>query len=132
MLIILLLAVLLFGKRLPEVARSIGKSLAEFQRGVQSIQQELQATLREKPRLPLQLRRLPAPAGPTQKTKKKPWLRSSSRPPCHNPQQKLPKQNTCPKRQPLHNKCFLTTEGMKRNRLVRYFTGHRTPTTHSR
>jgi len=47
MLIILLLAVLLFGKRLPEVARSIGKSLAEFQRGVQSIQQELQATLRE-------------------------------------------------------------------------------------
>lgn len=47
MLIILLLAVLLFGKRLPEVARSIGKSLSEFQRGVQSIQQELQATLQE-------------------------------------------------------------------------------------
>jgi len=47
MLIILALAVLLFGKRLPEVARSIGKSLAEFQRGVQSIQQELQATIRE-------------------------------------------------------------------------------------
>ncbi|MCS7304049.1 MAG: twin-arginine translocase TatA/TatE family subunit [Thermoguttaceae bacterium] len=47
MLIILLLAVLLFGKRLPEVARSIGKSLGEFQRGVQSIQQELQATIQE-------------------------------------------------------------------------------------
>lgn len=47
MFIILILAVLLFGKRLPEVARSIGKSLAEFQRGVQSIQQELHATLQE-------------------------------------------------------------------------------------
>jgi len=47
MLIILALAVLLFGKRLPEVARSIGKSLGDFQRGVQSIQQELHASLQE-------------------------------------------------------------------------------------
>ncbi len=47
MLIVLGLAVLLFGKRLPEVARSLGKSLGDFQRGVQSIQQELQSSLRE-------------------------------------------------------------------------------------
>lgn len=46
-LIVLALAVLLFGKRLPEVARSLGKSLGEFQRGVQSIQQELHATIQE-------------------------------------------------------------------------------------
>ncbi len=34
MLIIMFLAVLLFGKRLPEVARSIGKGISEFKKGL--------------------------------------------------------------------------------------------------
>lgn len=34
MLIIMFLAVLLFGKRLPEVARSLGKGITEFKKGL--------------------------------------------------------------------------------------------------
>jgi sec-independent protein translocase protein TatA len=35
------LAVLLFGERLPEVARSIGKGFMEFKKGMQGIEQEI-------------------------------------------------------------------------------------------
>ena len=37
MIIIGVIGVLLFGKRLPEVGRSVGKSLMEFKRGMQGI-----------------------------------------------------------------------------------------------
>jgi sec-independent protein translocase protein TatA len=36
-----IIAVLLFGKRLPEVGRSLGKGLVEFKRGMRDIQQEM-------------------------------------------------------------------------------------------
>jgi sec-independent protein translocase protein TatA len=39
MIIVLVVAVLLFGKRLPEVARSLGKGVAEFRRGVSGIEE---------------------------------------------------------------------------------------------
>lgn len=42
MLVIGALAVLLFGERLPEVARSVGKGFMEFKRGVRSIQDDVQ------------------------------------------------------------------------------------------
>ena len=42
MLIIGALAVLLFGERLPEVARSIGKGLMEVKKGMHGIQQEIE------------------------------------------------------------------------------------------
>ena len=40
MLIIGIIAVLLFGKRLPEVGRSLGRSLVEFKKGMSDIQSE--------------------------------------------------------------------------------------------
>ena len=43
MIIILLIAVLLFGKRLPEVGRSLGKGLVEFKKGIRGIEDEVQS-----------------------------------------------------------------------------------------
>ncbi len=47
MLIILVIAVLLFGKRLPEVARSLGRSMVEFKKGVRGIEDEIHAATHE-------------------------------------------------------------------------------------
>ncbi len=41
MLIILAIAVLLFGKRLPEVGRSLGKGIVEFKKGIHGIEEEI-------------------------------------------------------------------------------------------
>ncbi len=41
MLILGVVAVLLFGERLPEVGRSLGRSLVEFKKGVRGIQDEI-------------------------------------------------------------------------------------------
>ena len=46
MLIIGVIAVLLFGKRLPEVGRSLGKGLMEFKKGVQGIDDEIESASR--------------------------------------------------------------------------------------
>lgn len=43
MMIVLLIAVLLFGKRLPEVGRSLGKGLVEFKKGVRGLEDELES-----------------------------------------------------------------------------------------
>lgn len=39
--VIALVALLLFGRRLPDVARSIGKSIVEFKRGMREVKDEL-------------------------------------------------------------------------------------------
>jgi len=41
MIIIGVIGVLLFGKRLPEVGRSVGKSFAEFKSGISGIESEI-------------------------------------------------------------------------------------------
>ncbi len=41
LMIVGVVAVLLFGKRLPEVARSLGQSYTQFRRGLQDIQSEM-------------------------------------------------------------------------------------------
>jgi len=43
MLILGVIAVLLFGKRLPEVGRSLGRGLMEFKRGLNEIEHEIQS-----------------------------------------------------------------------------------------
>jgi sec-independent protein translocase protein TatA len=45
MLIIGVVAVLLFGERLPEVARSVGKGLMEFKKGIRSIQDDVEGAI---------------------------------------------------------------------------------------
>jgi sec-independent protein translocase protein TatA len=41
-LILLLLGLLIFGRRLPEVGRSIGRSIVEFKRGIKGIEDEIE------------------------------------------------------------------------------------------
>ena len=40
LMIVGIVALLLFGKRLPEVARSLGKGITEFKKGVQGIEED--------------------------------------------------------------------------------------------
>lgn len=44
MLIVGIIALLLFGKRLPEVARSLGKGITEFKKGVRGIEDEVDSS----------------------------------------------------------------------------------------
>ncbi|MEM8679756.1 MAG: twin-arginine translocase TatA/TatE family subunit [Planctomycetota bacterium] len=41
-----MIAVMLFGKRLPEVAKSLGKSYQQFRRGLEDVQREVNRTVR--------------------------------------------------------------------------------------
>ena len=41
-LILLVLGLLIFGRRLPEVGRSLGRSIVEFKRGIKGIQDEVE------------------------------------------------------------------------------------------
>ncbi len=43
MIVVGIIAVLLFGKRLPEVGRSLGRGLTEFKKGMQGIENEIHA-----------------------------------------------------------------------------------------
>lgn len=47
MVIIVILGVLLFGKRLPDVGRSLGKSIVEFKNGLRGVEDELQSSFRD-------------------------------------------------------------------------------------
>jgi sec-independent protein translocase protein TatA len=42
--IILVIAVLIFGRKLPEIARSLGKSITEFKKGIKDIETDVQST----------------------------------------------------------------------------------------
>ncbi len=43
MMLLALIALLLFGKRLPEVARSVGKGMVEFKRGLRGVEKEFKS-----------------------------------------------------------------------------------------
>lgn len=59
MIIVAIVGVLLFGKRLPEVGRSIGKGIVEFKKGLRGIEDEIDLPFND--RLP-RPKTTPAPA----------------------------------------------------------------------
>ena len=57
LLIILVIALILFGSRLPDVARSLGKSVNQFKRGLKDVEDDLNAP--EQPAAPAPPKSLP-------------------------------------------------------------------------
>lgn len=45
--IVLVIAVLIFGRRLPEIARGLGKSITEFKKGIKDTEDEVKNALDE-------------------------------------------------------------------------------------
>src|SRR2546430_8834042 len=52
MVIIAVIGILLFGKRLPEVGRSLGKGIVEFKRGLKGIEEEVDEQTNHPPTTP--------------------------------------------------------------------------------
>lgn len=50
MMVVMLVAVLLFGKRLPEVGRSLGKGIVEFKKGIRGIEDDLDTRVSAPPK----------------------------------------------------------------------------------
>jgi sec-independent protein translocase protein TatA len=46
-LVILVVAVLIFGRRLPEIARGLGKSITEFKKGIKDTESDINRTIEE-------------------------------------------------------------------------------------
>ena len=47
--IILIVALLIFGKRLPEVMKSLGKGIVEFKKGIKGVEDEVKDSVSKKP-----------------------------------------------------------------------------------
>ena len=60
--IIAAIGLLLFGKRLPEVGRSLGKGIVEFKKGLKGVEEEVETQSNPKPNPPAQITGQTAPA----------------------------------------------------------------------
>jgi sec-independent protein translocase protein TatA len=67
--ILLIIGVLIFGRRLPEVGRSVGKGLAEFRKGVKGIEDDIDVgiggsapTFQQQPQQPVPNQQIQAPS----------------------------------------------------------------------
>ena len=43
--VVLIIALLLFGKRLPEVMRSLGRGIVEFKKGIQGVEDDINSSV---------------------------------------------------------------------------------------
>ena len=53
--IILIVALLIFGKRLPEVMKSMGRGIVEFKKGVKGVEDDVEDAIEKKPEKPEKL-----------------------------------------------------------------------------
>ena len=51
LLILAIIGLLIFGKRLPEVGRSVGKSIVEFKKGLAGVDEEVEAAAQKQKQL---------------------------------------------------------------------------------
>ena len=49
--VLMLLGVLIFGKRLPEVGKSLGKGIVEFKKGLAGIEDEIDTAVKQQPKI---------------------------------------------------------------------------------
>jgi len=89
-LFLLVLGVLLFGRRLPEVGRSLGKGIIEFKKGLAGIEDEVDTAVKKQPEsapavaeAPKPPQRITTPAAPkfVETTPEAPHAPESSQPP---------------------------------------------------
>jgi len=59
--IILMVGLLLFGRRLPEVGRGLGKSIVEFKKGLKDVTDEIDEATKEAKTLPKEADAAPKP-----------------------------------------------------------------------
>ncbi len=63
---ILLVGILLFGKRLPEVGRGLGKSIVEFKKGLKDVTDEIDEASSQAKSLPKEAEAAPKPIADSQ------------------------------------------------------------------
>jgi sec-independent protein translocase protein TatA len=75
--VILLVGLLIFGRRLPEVGRSLGKSIVEFKKGIRDVESDMDISTRPSQRALPSDKSAPMPeAGPTEGEAEKPKVSS--------------------------------------------------------
>ena len=65
-----IIALLLFGSRLPKVAKSMGKSIVEFKKGIKGVQDEIEDASDDAPSSPVDDASPPPPGDDSEKRKK--------------------------------------------------------------
>ena len=88
MIVILVVALLIFGRRLPEVGKSLGKGIVEFKKGIQGIEDDLDhaSTAAKsndaagKPDAPTEPARLDSPKQPVDVAENQPTHASAEKP----------------------------------------------------